>query len=94
MINPYSFKKCPFCASDRIKVMREGDEAAWCECSRCHARGPAVAPMGSGEHIISNARDAWNARKSNYEEASIAHAERCRAYKDAQQRICGHGKEE
>lgn len=80
MINPYSFKRCPFCTSEHIKVMEALHDAVYCECQNCGARGPAAKPIGTAEQKIANARNLWNDRKSPTQAESMNHLARVRDY--------------
>jgi hypothetical protein len=35
---------CPFCGSDGLWYVRDGDNHGWVQCSICQARGPVATP--------------------------------------------------
>lgn len=51
-------KPCPFCGSDTITTVENGDDYAWAECADCLADGP----MMSDDPDCTKAMEAWNKR--------------------------------
>lgn len=69
-------KPCPFCGSEKVKVMLEHDSICgrcwFVQCENCHSKGTSIVesmyrqePEEAYEQIINatnKAKDAWNRR--------------------------------
>lgn len=60
-----NIKSCPFCSSDRVRVIMHDSNNYAVTCNNCDARGPAYGFFSTKDKIIKNWNNLIIGRKTN-----------------------------